>query len=533
MKTTPHILTTMKKTPLLAAALLGLVMNDRAFAGADNFANATDMTTNNWPSVVSLTTFTSQAGEPGHRPNGTNGAQKSAWWKWTAPVDGFCTVDTIGQFDDQHIYDTVLAVYTGSAVNALTRVAVNDDHDSHLGYGSANSASVTFYATQGTTYHFAVDGRSPASVNAGNHKAQIRLRQLRSRAEQRVGVFGIPEEEFMHGMILLNKTAGHAYSGKLILTGKSYPFKGVFGLDGYSSFSIERKVPKGAAPQPPLTILLDGTQCFVGGAPYTEFAIISHLLDGAWWGRMETRQTYAKGTESGLKGRYSAAISAFDNVWKSGVTSFTATGAGVVKGASVLPDGTKTTFGSFLCENDASSSWVPVYNGLYKNAGYFTSTMKITEAGATDQVTSASLFGRHHRPEAPGSVFMPNGVTFYTGVEIKGSTYTPPAAKTRALGFLDGMMGAGKLSIPMASGEIDAITENLTFDAANKFIFASKTRKPVLSLNKSTGIATGYILDDAGKKRSLTGVLFMDGMTPKLHGHVSGTTRNVFFEVIP
>jgi hypothetical protein len=34
-------------------------------------------------------------------------------------------------------------------------------------------------------------------------------------------------------------------------------------------------------------------------------------------------------------------------------------------------------------------------------------------------------------------------------------------------------------------------------------------------------------------KRSLTGVLFMDGATPKLQGHASGTTKNVFFEVIP
>jgi len=535
MKTQTHTRHRMKHTTtLLAAVLLGLGLHHTAMAGSNNFATATDLTTHNWPPAVSLATFTSESGEPGHRPNGSNGAQKSAWWKWTAPHNGFCTVDTMGHSDDQFIYDTLIAVYTGTDVNALTRVAGNDDHDSHLGYGSANSSSVTFYATEGATYHFAVDGRSAAAINASNHKAQLRLRLLRARAEHRVGVISIPLEEFMHGMIQFSKTAGHTFSGKILINGKSHPFKGVFGLDGYCSISIERIVPRGAAPQPPLTILLDGTQSIANGSPFTEFALISHLINGAWWGSMATRQTFAKGTESGLKGRYSAAISAPDNVWKSGVMSFTATGAGVVKGACVLPDGTKTTFGSFLCENDATSSWVPVYNGLYKNTGYFASRLKLTEAGATDQVTSVNVYGQHHRPEAPGSLFMPDGRTFFTSVVVKGSTYTPPAAKARALGFLDGSMGAGKLSIPMSSGEINpAIMENLTLDTGNKIIFASKARKPALTLNKSTGLVTGYLLDDAGKKRSLTGVIFMDGMTPKLEGHVSGATKNSFFEVIP
>ncbi len=513
---------------ILAAALLGISVNNRALASADMFSNATDITASNTYSSASLLTYSSQPTEPGHRPNGTKGAEKTAWWKWTAPSNGFCTVDTIYQPNEQSVYDTVVAVYTGNSTDALTRMAASDSHMTHLNYGSAEAACATFYATEGTTYRIAVDGYSPASVNVNNHNVVLRLRHLRARAENRIGVFGIPEGDFMHGIIQISKTAGHAFSGKILINGVSHPFKGIFGVDGHCALSIERKLAKGAIPQPPLTLVLDG-------AGNSEFALASHLFDGGWFGTLETKQTFPKGQESGLKGRYSAVVrhQSF-NFWRGGVMSLTVSGTGVVNGAGVLPDGTKMTVGSVLCENDASSSWVPVYGPLYKNKGYITARMKITEGGALDHITSNNLGSGHFRPSAPGSSFMPDGEDFPYGIEIKGATYTPPAAKYRALGFLNGMMGVGKLSIPMDGGELpNAITENISFDTDNKLTFTSKTRKPALTLNKSTGMVTGYILDDAGKKRSLTGVLFMDGMTPKLHGQVSGTTKNIFFEVIP
>jgi hypothetical protein len=56
-------------------------------------------------------------------------------------------------------FDTVLAIYTGTAVNALTLVARDDD-------GGGNSTSATaFVATSGTTYFLAVDGYGGVSGN--------------------------------------------------------------------------------------------------------------------------------------------------------------------------------------------------------------------------------------------------------------------------------------------------------------------------------------------------------------------------------
>lgn len=89
------------------------------------------------------------SGEGSHAGN-AGGA--SVWWKWTAPKTGVVTVDTAGSR-----FDTLLAVYTGTAVNALTTVASDDNS------GPANTSKLTFNATAGTVYPIAVDGSGGAT----------------------------------------------------------------------------------------------------------------------------------------------------------------------------------------------------------------------------------------------------------------------------------------------------------------------------------------------------------------------------------
>ncbi|MBI5766901.1 MAG: IPT/TIG domain-containing protein [Verrucomicrobia bacterium] len=92
---------------------------------------------------------TKEAGEPNHAGNAGG---KSLWWKWTAPKTGVVALSTIGS-----TFDTLLAVYTGTAVGSLTVVASDDNS------GPANTSKLTFNATAGTTYRIAVDGSSGAS----------------------------------------------------------------------------------------------------------------------------------------------------------------------------------------------------------------------------------------------------------------------------------------------------------------------------------------------------------------------------------
>src|SRR6185369_13369771 len=71
----------------------------------------------------------------------------------TAPGNTTVVVDTVGSN-----FDTLLAVYRGTSVTALTAVASNDDIVS----GNLQSR-VTFTPVAGTTYRIAVDGYGGAS----------------------------------------------------------------------------------------------------------------------------------------------------------------------------------------------------------------------------------------------------------------------------------------------------------------------------------------------------------------------------------
>ena len=87
---------------------------------------------------------TVESGEPD--PDGGFGA-RSVWWSWTAPSSGPVTVSTAGSD-----FDTTLGVYRGSAVDALSVVAENDDTATDV------TSEVTFAATAGTTYKIQVNG---------------------------------------------------------------------------------------------------------------------------------------------------------------------------------------------------------------------------------------------------------------------------------------------------------------------------------------------------------------------------------------
>jgi hypothetical protein len=108
----------------------------------DNFANAQPLSGSTARASGTNEDATSEPGEPDH----ADGEGHSVWYRWTAPASGRVIVDTCDSD-----FDTTMAVYTGGAVNALTRVAANDD-----GCNDEQSR-VTFNATRGTTYWIAID----------------------------------------------------------------------------------------------------------------------------------------------------------------------------------------------------------------------------------------------------------------------------------------------------------------------------------------------------------------------------------------
>lgn len=117
---------------------LGSPLNDQFAAGIALVADSGATGGNNVNAVK-------ESGEPDHagNPGGS-----SIWFTWTAASSGWVSLDTHGS-----TFDTLLAVYVGTAVDQLSVIANNDNDGSE-----GNTSSLTFYAEAGTTYRIALDG---------------------------------------------------------------------------------------------------------------------------------------------------------------------------------------------------------------------------------------------------------------------------------------------------------------------------------------------------------------------------------------
>ncbi len=115
----------------------------------DNFANAQTLAGASGTATGGNTGATREVGEPDLVYGPPTGGTHSVWYRWTAPFSGTATIDTLGSD-----FDTLLGVYTGSAVGSLTLIASNDDTDVD------STSKVTFAAVNGATYRIAVDGKN-------------------------------------------------------------------------------------------------------------------------------------------------------------------------------------------------------------------------------------------------------------------------------------------------------------------------------------------------------------------------------------
>ncbi len=124
------------------------VVSARPFAlGAnDPFAGGIVLEGNSGAVLDSTLLATRETGEPTH---GGNGGAASIWYRFTAPGNGVLSVTTRGSD-----FDTLLGVYSGSAVNALTVVGMNDDAPKLGVLWSKVEGNVV----AGTEYSIAVDG---------------------------------------------------------------------------------------------------------------------------------------------------------------------------------------------------------------------------------------------------------------------------------------------------------------------------------------------------------------------------------------
>lgn len=149
----------MKPTFPLTRALGGIVatlivlIDSVGFAQPANDLFAKRQVISGSPVIVNTSNAggTLEGGEPLHAGN-RGGA--SIWFSWKAPSTGTATITTAGS-----TIDTILGVYSGNSISALTELASNDDED----YPSRILTSkVTFEITANQVCQIAVDGFSGA-----------------------------------------------------------------------------------------------------------------------------------------------------------------------------------------------------------------------------------------------------------------------------------------------------------------------------------------------------------------------------------
>jgi hypothetical protein len=107
------------------------------------------------PSIPASATGTTvgYSREVGELPHGSGGPYSSVWFKLNATQTGIVTLSTAGSD-----FDTTLALYKGSELSKLTKVAANND----AGVGIRTSL-LQFSMEAGTTYYIAIDGNAGAT----------------------------------------------------------------------------------------------------------------------------------------------------------------------------------------------------------------------------------------------------------------------------------------------------------------------------------------------------------------------------------
>lgn len=124
---------------------------------ADNFADASLITSTRYQFAYAAVAATREPGEPVH--GGLTNGIHSAWWKWVAPTDGLA-FPLAGDAWPPIKPDLRLGVYTGGTLGTLVSVPLAYTNGPNT--DGSSGTQPTFEAVAGETYFIAVDSSSSA-----------------------------------------------------------------------------------------------------------------------------------------------------------------------------------------------------------------------------------------------------------------------------------------------------------------------------------------------------------------------------------
>ncbi|MEK0449406.1 MAG: hypothetical protein RL088_1674 [Verrucomicrobiota bacterium] len=290
------------------------------------------------------------------------------------------------------------------------------------------------------------------------------------------------------GAVALKLLPTGAFSGKLVLGGKTFPFKGTFADDGTSApIVITRKLPLANLT---LSLALD----VAGGTNQ----ITGTITDGTFTSDITLdRAAYDKKSNpvpGGIAGNYTVQLRPTQALGPQGFGYGTAkvdTGGGV-KFAGVLGDNTKISQSATI---SSAGTWA-FHLPLYKSGGILSGLVTFaSDPGGSDFAGVLDW----QKPATTGPLY-PDA--FATEVNLIGSRYVIPPKGQPVLDFAAGLGNARLLTL--GSAPLDKL---ITLDVANKFIVPADAAKLKLTLTVPTGIFLGSYVN-GGSTFKIGGVLF-------------------------
>ncbi len=497
-----------------STCLGNLTFGSNSFSGASNFNGKLGISP-----PTNIENYTTEANEPGHRSNGSAGAGKTAWWRWTAPEDGFVSMDTLVALDAQianPVRNTVIAVYIGTTLSNLQRVTANEDYWLIRTGFYERLSNVAFYATKGVVYRIAVDGYAAGSVGSGATNVMLQLRQLSARQFTRQAIWGDSDIPGLRGSLSLTQTAANVFTAVLTMGGRTVRFRGVFDIEGYYRASFDRPTRRGTPPLPPLLIEIDGvantlrTHDSMETRTHVEFPEVA---------------AFSSTAPNPVAGYYTAGVGI------TGYATATVAASGRARGSVRVPDGSAFTFSNRLTYTISPSQFfLPILRFLRNGTGFWSVHTRIVDTGIHDQWSYHGTSNRFVRAPAPNAAYYTTGLSQF--LTLVGGSYSRPSTGQRALGFLNSSNGAGALQLHATPGELTSpVTQSLSWSPLNRITFSLPALRPTLSFNARTGLATGGITLPGERRRTLRGILYQQQGATSFSGYATGRTRTVHISI--
>ena len=280
------------------------------------------------------------------------------------------------------------------------------------------------------------------------------------------------------GFLALTATALGAYSGKVILSGRTHGFTGRLNINGKATNVISRPNIQ------PLTLELDCNNAAAADQ------LTGRLTDGTWSAPLlgDRAPFDSKTNRAPFAGSYTLVVPGAHEgdagPQGDGFAVLTVDGRGGVAFVGTLADGSKASQKVFLSENGV---W-PLYLALYRGQGAVLGWQTIGNLPRADITGLLSWI----RPQQLDSKYWPAGFTNDT--RTLGSVYTAPALTAPVLDFtqFDFIITGGNFSTEFKSP--------ITFDARNK-VHAEEPGALSMTLTLKSGLFTGKVVEPVSKKK--------------------------------